>query len=150
MKYLICQTLLLMMCSSLRGEEAEPEKEKKTSIDTTNLQPLIAIIEEQLADIRAGNIEKAYQDYTSHEFKKITPLKEFEKFVKDFPVIVDNQSLQFNSINFEKSIATFQGVLNSKGGDALQVEYDLAQENGKWKILGIQLFKPTTSDSIGE
>lgn len=107
----------------------------------------LALIENQLAALREGDVDKAYFLYTSLEFKKTTSLKQFKQFIGSSRVFSENKSFHFNSVNFEKAIATFEGTLISKEGEALQTEYDLIQEDGKWKILGIQLFKPETSTS---
>lgn len=148
MKNLLFSVLLLAITPTLLANEdklqisGRSEKIIKVSDSTINPNPLLTIIEEQLTALRAGNISKAYTEYTSSEFKKITTIDQFKRFVGNFSVLSQNKSFQFNSVNFEKSIATFEGTLISKEGDSLQAEYDLVQEQGKWKILGIQLFKP--------
>lgn len=103
---------------------------------------LLPVIEGQLKAIREGNIDKAYQEYTSADFRKVTSLEQFKELISQYAVLAKNKTFQFQSLYFEEHIGTFQGALVSTDGDALQTEYDLVEEQGKWKIEGIQLFKP--------
>lgn len=148
---ILLQTLALSFSFSLlQGNSktiAQIENNKSANSVLTNTHQLLGVIEDQLTAVRSGDINKAYSEYTSSEFKKITSPQQFKQFISGFTVFSDNKSFQYNSINFEKSIATFEGALISKSGDTLQAEYDLVQENGKWKILGIQLFKPETTST---
>lgn len=103
---------------------------------------LLNIIGGQLDDLRKGDIQQAYMQATSSGFRKITSFEKFTDFVKAFPVLYENKSFQLNIINFDQPILTLEGALISQHGESLEVEYDLINEQGKWKIHGIQLFKP--------
>jgi len=100
------------------------------------------IIENQLADLRTGALEKAYRDFTSSQFREATSFDEYKQFINRSPVFLKNRSFQFHSQYIHDGISSLQGALISEEGQVLQVEYDFVQEDGKWKILGIQLFKP--------
>lgn len=119
---------------------------RASNSDALDPHALLEIIEGQLSALRTGDIPKAYNEFTSIEFRKITSQQQFAQFVKTFPVLSTNRSVKFNSVNFEKSIATFEGTLISQNGETLEAEYDLIQEKGKWRILGIQLFNPETTN----
>lgn len=132
-------TVLMNATLPLHGEDATPTLQIPHNQDSGQY---LKIIGEQLALIRSKNIDKAYTDFASLEFKKNTSLPQFKKFVDNFTVLSDNKSFQYNSMNSQNSIITIEGTLISNGSDTLRVEFDLTQENGQWKILGIQLFKP--------
>lgn len=144
---------ILLGCISpllLNAENKEPRfEDKETTLDevlSVDTKQLIQVIEDQLALLRQGSIERAYQEYTSSEFRKATLFDQFKKFVTNYPVFSKNQSFQFHAMNFQAHVATVQGALISKSGDILQAEYDLIKEDGKWKILGIEIYKPAASE----
>ncbi len=137
----VCLITAGFMGGSASLKAAAPGKVAK--VDTVfDSQPLLALIEEQLAAIRAGKIDKAYQEYTSVEFRKSTSLEQFKQLVNNTAVISKNKSFQFYSFYIENDIATFQGILISSDGANVKVEYDLIQEGDKWKIYGLQLVRP--------
>ena len=113
--------------------------DKSSHVDTVfDSHQLLAIIEEQLAALRAGKIDKAYADYTSEEFRKSTSLAQFKKLV-NIDVIAKNKSFQPHSFYIENDIATFEGILISKDGSTLQVEYDLYRKGGNGKFMECSL-----------
>lgn len=118
-----------------------PEKEKKAK-ETVHVDShqLLDIIDKQLQDLRAGNVEHAYLNYTSEQFRKDTSLDAFKKLVQQFPGLSQNKLFQHQSFYVDNGIATFQGDLISKDGKAIPVELDLIEENAQWKIFGIQIF----------
>jgi ABC-type transporter MlaC component len=132
--------------STLRTTPTNALLIRVSNSDALDPHVLLEVIEGQLDALRKGNSSKAYTKFTSSEFRKITSQQQFQQFVKNFSVLSANRSVKFNSVNFEKSIATFEATLISQNGDTLDVEYDLVNENGKWKILGIQLFNPETTN----
>lgn len=133
--FITCFTLLInpRICAT----ENETQKERYSYI--------IPVVDEMLSSLREKQWDKAYHEFTSSSFQKATSLEKFKNFVMSNDVLVHNKSFQFQSLYFEDHIGTLQGALNSVKGDSLQVEIDLTQEHGKWKIMGIQIFKPETS-----
>lgn len=119
------------------AEETTEAPEKKFSDADTVKQ----IVQEQMQAIRKGDFEQAYKTFTSRDFKEITSQEDFEKFVKNFPVLLENKKLEIKNIYVENDIPTLKGVLTAANGETLKVEYDLVQEDGSWKIMGMQLSK---------
>lgn len=119
-------------------------KTKKMALSYTsriNPQDLLAVIEGLLAAMRSGDIDKAYQEFTSTEFRERTSLEEFKVLTNQYPSFSSNKLFQFQSFYTENDIATFGGDLLSATGVSIPVEYDLVLENGKWKIYGIQVYQ---------
>lgn len=125
----------------LCGQENEAKK-PSTLIES---QSLLVIIDAQLSAIRKGQIEEAYQQYTSTAFRNSTTLDQFADFINKHEAIAKNKSFQHQSYYVEDGMASFHGTLTSSSGQELQVEIDLIQEDGKWVIYGFQIFKPVTS-----
>lgn len=100
------------------------------------------VIMQQLEQIRKKNILEAYHNYTSEGFQKATSLKEFETFINEQPAYNANSSANLVKLNFNNNIGTYEGTLTSKDGRVYAVEYDLIYQDGKWKILHIQISPP--------
>lgn len=105
-------------------------------------EELLPIIEQYLAALRSGKTEEAYRNYTTKKLQETTPLSDFEKLLKNTPVIQNNKLFKFQSFYFDDGVAIFQGALVSSQGESLQTEFDLKKEATVWKIDGFHLFKP--------
>ncbi len=105
-------------------------------------QQLLPVIEQYLEALRKGKTEDAYRNYTTKKLQEITPYADFEKLLKEAPVIQNNKLFKFQSFYFEDGIAIFQGALVSAQGESMQTEFDLKKEASTWKIDGFHLFKP--------
>jgi hypothetical protein len=135
--------ILTALCMPVLAMGVSIEKIKAEKMQTSS--QLMPVIDGLLSAVREGNIEKAYQDYTAEDFRKVTSLDQFRQFISKYKVLAKNKTFQFHSLYFEDHIGTFQGALVSVEGEELQTEFDLVLENGKWKILGVQLFKPESA-----
>lgn len=112
-----------------------------------NIKAVRQVIESQIDTIRSGDVARAYFSYTTVDFRKITSLDDFKKFVESFPVLSNNQSFEVDDITFQHGIAVCQGRLFAADGSMLYAEYELKQEDDDWKIQGVQLFKTPVSKS---
>lgn len=125
-------------------QPANDIKTKKAELKSSwniNSEKLFDVIESQLKALRAKEIDKAYNDYTSTEFRKNTTLESFKAMISKFKSFSNNRLFQSHSFYVENEIATFGGDLLSEEGESIPVEYDFVMENGKWKILGIQIYQ---------
>jgi hypothetical protein len=104
-----------------------------------NTSDLVNAIESQLTALRNGDVSKAYYAFTSRDFQRTTSPTAFEKFVQAHTVLNNNQVANFSNLSFKNDVGTFQGSLTSNNGQSSKVEYDLVYEDGKWRILSIQL-----------
>lgn len=105
-----------------------------------NSEDLLKVIEEQLEALKKGDIAKAYYSSSSKQFQAATPLQEFEKFVKSTPILTEKHGENFSKLIFNNNIASFSGILTAEDGKQYPIEYDLIDEEGKWKILQILVF----------
>ncbi len=100
-------------------------------------------VKEQLEEIKKGDIKKAYETYTSPDFKKFTSQEQFSVFLKNYAIFSNNASATFADPTFENNMAIIVASFTATNGEANQVEYNLNKENDAWKIVAIRVFSST-------
>lgn len=105
-------------------------------------------VEAQLKTLRHERITEAYYLYTSKGFQEATTLDRFREFVKNYPVFIDNDSMQILNSKKENHQGSVDVVLTSNHGDKVQIEYQLIKENDRWKILNIKLKNPESPSHL--
>lgn len=90
-----------------------------------------------LAALRAHDYSKAYA-YTSTDFKKITSLEAFKKFVISNPVINNNKDFEYTYFEID-GVGIISGTLEAKDGSKIFMTYKVIKERGEWKIDKIDL-----------
>ncbi len=96
-------------------------------------------VKNHIENLKEKNIEKAYRDYTAEAFRESTSFKEFAEFVKDFPVFSESAQVDYKKLTFNNNIGTYEVLITALNGTIYDLKYDLIAENGKWKILQIQI-----------
>jgi hypothetical protein len=99
---------------------------------------LLVPINAQLEALRAGNLRGAYEQ-TSSAFQQTTSYEQFAAFVKAYPGLFKNKDTSFSDRSWEGSQGHVKGTLIDDSGGVIPIEYRLVKENGKWKILGINM-----------
>lgn len=125
----------------LEQKTSKPEVLPADGIEKT----IERLITGQLELIRQGKLQEAYENDTSASFKKATPSKEFEEFIRSQPGFSDNSSFKLGKLSFDNNVGKISGVLMSKKGLDYPVNYDLVQEGGSWKIAHVEVEKPLDS-----
>lgn len=100
---------------------------------------LMDTVHNHVTAIREKELPKAYYQYTAHEYRNDTSLKEFEKFVNSFPAFSNNASITLGTIMFEEHIGIYKGVLTGKDGEEAYIEYYLTRDGSKWKIVAFKI-----------
>lgn len=103
---------------------------------------LVDVVDHHLNALQKGNIQQAYQDYTSNEFQSTTSLDQFTRFIENYPVFLNNQSSLFTERSFENRIGILKGNLTAQDKTQTPIEYRVVKEGKRWKILSIRLLKP--------
>lgn len=104
-------------------------------------ESLVDVVDKQLADLKEGDIAKAYYDYTSTNFQASTSLDQFKEFVSAYPIFLNVQSASFTQRSMRQNIGTLKGTLTTQEHLSLPIEYKLIKEDGKWRILSIRLLQ---------
>lgn len=107
-------------------------------------QEILNLIENQINAIQHHDINRAYNLFTSNQFRQTTSFEDFKYFVDSFPVFSKNKNALFGNLDLHRNgIASIQGTLTSIDGQTLRVEYKFVKEGSQWKIVGIELFRPS-------
>lgn len=101
----------------------------------------LTTIDNHILSLRCRNLSKAYNEYTSGEFKRHTSFEDFQKLIKKYAALHDNYSIALNSIYYVESYGCYQGIATSRKGERLAVKFLLTEEKGSWKIASLQLFQ---------
>lgn len=108
-----------------------------TATEKKGVKDLKQVVNEQLSALSTGKIKEAYK-LTSKEFQLNTPLQLFESYIKEFPLFSKHDSITFGESLVEKEVGIIEVELQ-QAGKAMKVDYALKQEQGFWKIWGMQI-----------
>lgn len=97
--------------------------------------------------IKNSDFTKAYQDYTTEEFKKATNEEIFTKTIKGYPSFINNETLDIRGISFKNNVGSVVAFLQSKD-DKRMAQFDLMLNNNVWKIQQIQIYKAPEADDM--
>lgn len=100
---------------------------------------LVNVIVKLLHNLKKGDVQGSYENLTAKEFKEGTTLETFKQFLKQNPIFTNNPTPTFSTLKYQNGVANFKGTLTTADHKVHEVEFDLIQENGVWKILDIQL-----------
>jgi Domain of unknown function (DUF4864) len=124
------------LVDNMKFEDPELEEHEDDIFDDA---PLRQTINDFMDQIRQRNLEKAYQEYTSQDFRKTTSFDRFTAFIKENPNFADSK-LELGHLSFDNNIATMNGTLTGPDSKKLEVEYDLTEDNGIWKVFHVQIY----------
>ncbi|MEC7840187.1 MAG: DUF4864 domain-containing protein [Chlamydiota bacterium] len=121
-----------------------PQIVTKSEDPVTN--EVISAVKAQLRFIKEGNIKKAYEEYSSADFKDSADLELFNKFVQHYPYFSNYENIDLLTTDHEEGMAKVTAVLYADGS-ALPLEYTLKNEGGSWKVWSMQILKSPLSQS---
>lgn len=96
------------------------------------------VVEEQLQALQNHDIPKAYS-YTSQVFQSKMSQQQFNDFAESFSSFYHNQSVSIDERHVEDNLALLITTVTAKNGTVIPVNFQLVKEEGKWKILEIQI-----------
>jgi hypothetical protein len=143
LRIFMCALFIAPAFISVEGASNDIQSKKTTLSNTSRIspQPFLEVIDALLKTLREKKVEQGYNNYTSAEFRRKTSLEDFQKMVDKFKALNQNKLFQLQSFFIENDIVSFDGDLNSEGGETIPVELDFIMEDGKWKILGMQIYQ---------
>jgi predicted component of type VI protein secretion system len=92
----------------------------------------------QLAEVRAGQIEAAFQRL-DEPYQVALSEPGFEQFVDSHPALRDNVDASFHQISMTNDRATLAGVLTSSTEERAEARFELRHRSGEWKITSIEV-----------
>ena len=107
---------------------------------------LVNVVTDQLTALRADNIDQAYS-YTSQDFKNRISIDSFRKYVAQYPILKNNVSLNVNDRKILNNTGYIAGILTTKDGTSLPIEYQLFKEKGKWTIFNMKIILPEPKEN---
>lgn len=103
---------------------------------------LLPVVEGQLAALRKGQIEQAY-NYTASSYQKNHNIDSFKNFVYTYPILLNNESSYLPNRQIAGSSGYARGYLVGKDGGKTSIIYQLSKEDGQWKIVDINIAIPS-------
>jgi len=104
--------------------------------------PVAQIAQEQMEALKKGNITRAYYLFTSDNYQDEQTLEEFREWVRDNPIVTQNDALDLYGETIQGNTATITGGLKYQNEPGAHIVYQLVNEYGGWKIDNIQLLEP--------
>lgn len=99
---------------------------------------LIKPIQNQLNAIGQGDMQMAYA-YTSTGFQRTVSFEDFKKIINHYSSLKNNANFSWSKREFQNDKGFVRGILTSKDGVVLPIEYCLIKEDGEWKVSGFVL-----------
>ncbi len=91
----------------------------------------------QLETIQSDNVDQAYQDFTTEQFRQDTSLLQFQALVRAYPLLKDYESVNFSEKSYQnvngEEIVKLEGSLEGQE-DTLYILYDMKKEGDTWKV----------------
>jgi phenylalanine-4-hydroxylase len=113
-------------------------------ISSEEKQEVSKVIQEQLAALKEKDFSKAYYPLVSHEFEKATNFEQFEDFIKTYPIFTEHTKSTIVDAVQEGDLKLVRVALEADNNIS-EVDYRLINEDGKWKIWGVQILtEPST------
>lgn len=136
-KTLIAVSLNMLMAPLVANPTMPTPGASKTAPNVEWLQP----IDGQLRALREKDFAKAYQEYTTDDFKKATSLEDFTHFINQYPIFLTHHDVSAEVQAIQAGDAEILATLNPEE-EAVKVQYRLIQADGKWKIWNLNLVAP--------
>lgn len=135
---------LLLVNLVAEAKETAATKTPKQSATTTahKDREVYRVLNEFMQALRKGSVARAYQAYTSDDFRRITNLETFTGFIAQYPSLNRNRTTENLSIVYDKNIASVTvSVTSSEHKDNVAV-FSFAYEAGHWRIMSIKIYPP--------
>jgi hypothetical protein len=108
-----------------------------------NSQELLSVIDELFKAFKKGDLLKAYENYTSTDFRKETPFETFKEFLQTHAILTLYDHYTFDNLTFNNNMAIIKGTVSYQQIH-LPIEFNLIPEENSWKVILIQFHDPAT------
>lgn len=118
-------------------------------VSADQMVEMVVVLEAHLKGLREGNIEEAYQKYTSKDFKDATPYAAYVDFLKQYPEMQGHTAVSFSDRGFKDDRGIIRATLVFKK-ELYPVDFSLVKENGAWKIWSLKARPLDASSKVDE
>ena len=140
----IIKAALLLFFFSLCSSAFFVTHQLRERVPTPLPRELFAVVNEQLAALRAADYVSAYQHAAIGVQQKFT-LPQFERMARHSYGAMDRHRIEFGSAKVDGRAASVQVFFIAPDGSVRSFLYSLAAENKLWKISGVrELSVPST------
>jgi len=101
-------------------------------------ESVIEPLNKGLEALNRGEINIAYEKYTSRVFKNNTKLSEFTELVEGSPQIFKSKEADFDKVDVRNNQATVSGTITGQDGTVTPLVFNLVLEKDHWLILGFR------------
>lgn len=123
--------------------QVTPSRRPETESLLSDTSAMKVPVDQLLSFLRKGEISQAYFVPTSAGFRQTTSLDAFEKFVNEYPILINQVGADLKEPHVENETGRIIVEIKGKEG-SITVEFTLGIESNQWKILGIHLVNPMT------
>ena len=100
---------------------------------------VVDVAENFFAEVSQGNLEEAYDQYLSVDFKASTSLPEMKRFLEQ-SALLDYSGASWSSRSVANEQGELEGSIETSTGGTIPIKITLIKEDGAWKILSV--YKP--------
>lgn len=126
-KWKILNIQLLSELTTLTADEKEANEE------------ILATVKGQLEALRNHDLTKAYENFTTPEFKAATSAEAFKAFLERFPILTNHTHAEFALEGISPDLAILKASLDGEGKTPVGVQYNMVKKDGTWKVWSLRV-----------
>ena len=112
-----------------------------------NMRGPARAVNTQLKAINNGNYALAYTQF-SRKFRTETSQQQFRQDLEPFATLLPYKDSNLSRISVDNGKAVVEGTLTARDGAIVPVNYQLIEEDGKWRIQSYQWTPPGNRQAI--
>lgn len=123
----------------LEGQQQENSYLTLSAVPNEDGDQLVEVVDAFFRALREQDIPRAYFFHTSKEFRRNTSLSDFTRFIKYSSFLEKNKNMIPLQAHVDKQGGYYRGIATSTTGETRELFINFGQEEGDWKIRGIEL-----------
>jgi hypothetical protein len=127
----------------IRGIEVKDQDIQPGVIEPFRKDDLWSVVKDQLKAFQSGNVNEAYQQFTSQGFQQETSFNDFNTFIQEHPIFSKHHNASLENLTFNNNIGVLTVGLETASGTKQAADFSLIHEGDQWRVLQIQLYEPT-------
>lgn len=100
--------------------------------------PLAEVADQHLTYLKEGNVQQAYDNTTSAEFKQAVSLEDYQSFLEENGIVPGLESWSISSREFENDYGKVQGTMKLNEGTEIPFSIEMTRKDSGWKITYIE------------